>query len=322
MTDAPSPAGVPDPVAPWDWLAADLQELRHRVGDPSYAEIARRIAERRRGRGADEHAARVARSTVYDTFTPGRARINVTLADEILVALGRPAGELDRWIAARADATRPDERIRRTPPVPRPSTRSVVALLVGCLAVNMVGRVLVDSLTLPLYLDMIGTAIAALALGPWRGAAVGAATNVVGVLSSGPVSLAFVPVNVVGALVWGYGLRRWDLGRTLPRFFLLAVLTALACSAVAVPTLHLAFGGLNGNGTDVITRTVRAMTGIGLLGVLVSNVLVSLVDKLLSSFLALVGVTSLPPALRRGAHLDFVRVDAGPGTTSARERAS
>src|SRR5690606_987196 len=98
------------------------------------------------------------------------------------------------------------------------SVRSVLLLMAGCVAINFVGREFVDLLHLPLYLDMVGTAIAAMALGPWRGAAVGATTNLVGVIGSGWVSLPFMLVNVVGALAWGYGVRRWDLGRTLLRF--------------------------------------------------------------------------------------------------------
>ncbi len=102
--------------------------------------------------------------------------------------------------------------------------RRALLLLVVCVVVNLLGRSLVELLHLPVHLDMVGTAIAALALGPWRGAAVGLATNLLGVAESGPVSVPFALVNVAGALVWGYGARRWGLGRSLPRFLGLNVL--------------------------------------------------------------------------------------------------
>lgn len=114
-------------------------------------------------------------------------------------------------------------------PLPR-GARAAVLLLVACVAANLLGRFLVVALDLPLHLDMTGTAISAIALGPWCGALVGALTNVLGVVFSGVSSLPFGLVNITGALVWGYGVHRYRRGRSLPAFFSLNVLAALACS--------------------------------------------------------------------------------------------
>lgn len=299
----------------WDTLRLALQEQRARVGNPSYAEIASRIAAARERRGVDEHAARVPRSTVYDAFRPGRARINLPLVREIAEALGADDATVDAWVSAcHENAADPHEV--DTSPVPaapapaqpdaavpgRPRTRDLVLLAVGCIAVNLLGRVVVDVLHLPFYLDMVGTAVAAIVLGPWRGAGVGAATNLLAVVSSGPVSLAFAVVNVAGALVWGYGVRAgW--GRTLPRFFVLTLGAALACSVVAVPILVLGFGGSVGQGQDTITRTLVDL-GTGLVpAVAASNLITSTMDKLVSGFAALVMVAALPVSLRAGSRL-------------------
>ena len=50
-------------------------------------------------------------------------------------------------------------------------------LIVSSTALNLLGFWLVATLGIPLYLDMLGTAIVAMVLGPWAGVAVGIATN-------------------------------------------------------------------------------------------------------------------------------------------------
>ena len=96
-----------------------------------------------------------------------------------------------------------------------PATALVVALVPLAVAVNFLANSLVALLGLPIYLDTIGTFLAAAILGPWWGALAGVMTNVVGVLPNGASNLLFAPVNVAAALVWGYGIRRLLLGRTV-----------------------------------------------------------------------------------------------------------
>ncbi len=307
-------------AARWDRFAWELQALRRVAGEPSFAEIARRVAAARVAGGADEHAARVARTTVYDAFRTGRARVNVPLVREIVRALDGDPAEVDRWLreaspdgrTGRAAEPQPAEaqpgdasaRAAAVPEAPAPAARRhVVLLCLACVLVNLAGRQLVDVLGLPAHLDMVGTAVAAFALGPWHGAAVGLTTNLAGVASSGAVSLPFAAVNVLGALLWGWGVRQWGLGRTLPRFLGLNVLVAAACSLVAVPILVLLLDGFAGNGQETIGRTVEAYGAAFVVAVGTSNLLVSIGDKLISGFVALVTVSSLPASLRTGAVL-------------------
>ncbi|MDP3969866.1 MAG: hypothetical protein Q8Q02_16495 [Nocardioides sp.] len=106
-------------------------------------------------------------------------------------------------------------------------------------------------------------------------------------IGSGWVSLPFAAVNVVGALVWGYGVHRYGMGRTIRRFLALCVLVALACTAVAAPIVVLVFDGTTGHGTDLTTATFQASLNQLAASALSANLLFSLVDKLLSGFLAL-----------------------------------
>ena len=105
--------------------------------------------------------------------------------------------------------------------------------------------------------------------------------------------------NVAGALVWGYGVRRLGLGRTLPRFLGLNLLVAAVCTLLAVPVLVLLLGGSTGHEQDTLAATVTALTSAAAVGTWAANLLVSVGDKLISGFVALVAVSALPAGLRR-----------------------
>lgn len=320
----------------WDDLVREMNRLRTAAGSPSFAQLAAAIAERRVADGMSPDAARVPRSTLHGAFQYGRSRLNMSLVREIVAALGGDDAQVDVWLARVAGVSEPvpvtesntDDEIPHPPergtPVPpraaspvevppgRPVPRSwpwVVAL--GCVAINLVGRLLVDGLKLPVYLDMVGTAIAALALGPWAGAGVGAATNVLGVVSSGWFSLAFLPVNVCGALVWGYGVRRFGLGRSVPRFFGLCLAVALACSLLAVPILVLFFGGAVSGYEISFSTTLRGMGDQLLLAVSITNLIASTCDKLISGFAAMVALSAMPSRVRRASGVT-VLPEVGP----------
>ncbi len=120
------------------------------------------------------------------------------------------------------------------------------------------------------------------------------------------MSAPFALVNIAGALVWGYGVRRWGLGRDLPRFFLLNVLVAVVCTLVSVPLLMVLFEGSVGAGQDTITQTFFDLGHVLVVAVGFSNMLTSLVDKLISGFLALVVISALPAAMRVATRLTLV----------------
>jgi|TARA_Y100000815_G_C13303859_1_gene485675 energy-coupling factor transport system substrate-specific component len=171
--------------------------------------------------------------------------------------------------------------------------KAALLLCLGCVAVNLFGRWLVDVLDIPLYLDMVGTAVAAIILGPWWGAGVGLSTNLLGVGISGYDSIPFAIVNVAGALVWGYGVRRFRMGTTVPRFFGLSAITALCCSVLAVPII-LALHGETGNGADDVTAIIQGVVSSLWLAVASSNIITSLADKTISGAVALLAVDVLP----------------------------
>ena len=306
MTTVDSPSDTrPDPLGV---LVRDLQQLRLDAGAVSYGEIAQRIVARRMSEGASEAASRVARSTVYDAFQPGRRRLNPGLVREIVLALGLDAAQADEWhercvltrqpvpaptVAPAAPAPDAHSDAAATPPAPlvppQALRRALIAvLLVACLGLNLFGTTLVLRLEIPLFLDTIGTALAAFALGPWYGVAVGVATGLFGMVSSTPETVVFSAVSVVAALLWGYGLRRY--ARTPLRFLALAVTVAVACSVVAAP-LNLALYG--GASTNASSAFLPVTTSLGLIASVFT------VNLAAARWLAPLQLSGPPPALLR-----------------------
>lgn len=82
-----------------DEVAARLRALRAETGDPSYAEIARRITALR---SADDRVVTVSRATVYDCFRDGRKRFDTRLVIAIVRVLSHEEGTARAWASALA----------------------------------------------------------------------------------------------------------------------------------------------------------------------------------------------------------------------------
>lgn len=180
-------------------------------------------------------------------------------------------------------------------PAAIPRLSAIVAIVALCIVTNIIGGELVILLPLPLYLDMIGTALAAIALGPWYGVAVGVLSHVfASLLHDSADGMPFVAVNVVGALLWGYGMRSWGLGKTPLRFLALSTIVAVACTLVAVPIIVYAQGGDSSLAGAALLAEKMSAVGVGMWwSVFSSNIITSILDKIIAGFIAL----SLAPVL-------------------------
>ena len=168
-------------------------------------------------------------------------------------------------------------------------------------AINVVGGYAATLTGLPIFLDAIGTCFVALVLGPWWGALAAVITGFALVPISGPANILFAVVGVGAALTWGYGVRQLGLGRSASRYFVLNLLVVLVVSLLATPIVLWLFGGATGHPSDLITA---ALSGLGPVGaVFMDNVLVNLVDKLVTGYLALAAASALPPHIVQGAVL-------------------
>jgi len=297
-------------------FARRLQQLRMEAGEVSFAEIAARISANREARGAPPAAARVARSTVYDAFRSDRSRLDAELVADIVEALGASDEERERW---RRDALglRPvepvPEPVEITPvlrddrpgwrwpaafPVPLPAGM-LALLVVASIGLNFFGDSVTDSFHMTIWLDTVGTAIVALRVGPWAGAAVAAGTMLLGAVPDGPDYLWYGLVAVSAALVWGHGARRWGLLRSPLRFLLLSTIVALVCTCVSVPITVLVYGGEPQHGYEVYLQMLAEQGEQLWLALGTANLLASVTDKVLSGFLAVLALAVLEPRIAR-----------------------
>lgn len=297
-----------------------LRALREDSGQPSFGDIALGVSRLRRDRGLTADQARVGRTTVYDAFRLGRSRLDAELVGDIVRAMGGTAGTAEDF-AAKCRAAQLPRSSTASSGLPEPTEsagpttltkRALLAVVLGCVAVNFLGQMLVEEFELNVFLDMTGTAVAAILLGPWWGALVGVVTNVVGMEPSGAINLAFLPVNVVGALIWGYGARHWRLGRSIPRFFALNVLVGVGCTLVAVPIILLLLGGTGQHAADSIAASIQASTNSELVALYGANLLVSVPDKLIAGFVALALIEALPVRLHAWAADDWLSGSPDP----------
>lgn len=321
----------PPPRDDVNQIVRDLQALRVSAGGLSYAEIVRRVTALRQTAGVSEFLARPARTTVYDAFREGRARLDADLVADIAEALGGDGPTFRRRcqharLAVEATAPVDAPADERPPPLPAlPEVRAEVVseprlahrlvLTIACVVINLFGYLAVELFDLPIFLDMTGTGIAAIALGPWHGVAVALATHLVGMSVHGVMTLPFVAVNIAGALIWGYGVRSLGLGNSLTRYFGLTLVVAAACSVLATPILLLLFGGDTSGRLSSLTQTLEDLGAPVGVGVLVANLMMSAGDKLISGFLILTAVTAISRRVPiPGGHL-FRALNPGSSAT-------
>jgi len=195
-----------------------------------------------------------------------------------------------------------EAQVRSRPRRKRLPLTYVVAVVPVAAALNIVGGYINTALRLPTFLDMIGTMVAAVILGPWWGALVGAITNIVSSFLTGPISLPFAVVNVAGALVWGYA-NIWGWLKRPWSFFMVQVLVAFVSSLFATPIYVFIFGGATGHFADMMTAAFLAMGQNLVVSVFSSNILVSLADKIIAGYVGLAIIEALPTNLTSESRL-------------------
>lgn len=117
--------------------------------------------------------------------------------------------------------------------------------VIGCILINCLGKWIATVLKLPVWMDSFGTVCSAYALGPFCGAVVGAATNVIyGFYHKSSYIYALTNI-AVGVLTGYYAAKGYlrDLFKTMSLSFLITILSIV----VSVPLNYAFFGGKTGN---------------------------------------------------------------------------
>ena len=195
--------------------------------------------------------------------------------------------------------------------------RNVVILVALCAALNLVVGGIVYLLKLPIYLDMIGTMLCALAIQGNRRVAfiASAAAGVTSFLLGGLIN-PFLPwfsgtVISVAALT-AFVTNRWtSVLRSQPvrsagfwvRILSLGVLTGLVAAVVSAPIVVYLFGGVTGSGSAALVAFFLKMGNQLMNAAVLSGLTAEPVDKTVQLLLSVLLLRATPQSfLARFAH--------------------
>jgi len=164
------------------------------------------------------------------------------------------------------------------------------------IGINVIGGLLATSMKLPVFLDTIGTILAAAILGPWWGALTGGLSNVISSLSS-PMDMWFAIVNIAVGLIVGfisvkYGFQKWLV------VLIAGIIIAIVAPIVGTFIATYVYGGLTGGGIDIFTAGLMKSGADVFTAAFIPRIGANLVDKLLSVFIVWGVILALPKNLK------------------------
>ncbi len=173
----------------------------------------------------------------------------------------------------------------------RLTTTSLVFMSI-CVVINIIGGFLALALRLPIYLDTIGTVLAAVVLGPLAGMITGGLTSVVNAIGFDPTSIYFMPTQLMiggltGLLFKNHRFSGW---RSVLSIALITIVGSMISSVIAA----FVFGGVTSSGSSVFVPMLKS-AGMSIVSAVFSTQIFSdLLDKYLSFGVAFAAVKMLP----------------------------
>ncbi|MXZ67641.1 MAG: ECF transporter S component [Acidimicrobiia bacterium] len=176
-------------------------------------------------------------------------------------------------------------------------TTTAWVLIPVAIGINLIGRFFTQTLNLPLFLDTIGTTMAAFLAGPWVAAVAGVLTNLVIGLTIEATSIPFGIVNAAIGIVAGYMAAYGFLRSTGKVIVMMLALTATTI-ITAMPLVVLVFEGVSGSGVDAVTGFFAASGRNMVESVLGQQLLTTPGDKVLTVLLAFALIKGVPQRYR------------------------
>lgn len=176
------------------------------------------------------------------------------------------------------------------------STASLV-LIPAAVGINYIGKLFAQLLKLPLWLDAIGTVLAAMLGGPIVGALTGAINNIIYGLTVDPMSFAYALTNIAIGIVVGIFSAKGKI-KTLAGAVATGLIVAVVATLVSAPLNIMLWGGQTGNVWG--DALFAAMTANGMpiwLASLADEFSVDVIDKVATVVLAFGLFKGLPKNL-------------------------
>ncbi len=187
------------------------------------------------------------------------------------------------------------------------TTVGIVLMVVGILINVVVSRIVVV-LSLPLYLDSIGTIFVGALAGPWLGALTGILSNLIAAFLGNPANfIPYIPVAaVIGFLAGVFSRYGWF--KTWWQFILAGVITGVIGALLSAPITAYVNSGVVGTGMDVLTAAFRSMGFSTLTANFLQGISTDPLDKAISYLLVYSVIQALPSRyLDRFPRGEFVR---------------
>lgn len=163
-------------------------------------------------------------------------------------------------------------------------TKKSIAIIVGCIILNGMGKLLTSNISLPFWLDTIGTMLAGALLGPFGGGLVGFITNCTQVFLS-PLNFYYGLINVAIGVYVGYFYPKdaSDVFQIIYTASLLSIITICLC----VPIDSFVRGGYTGNQWgDALVDMMRQKGSSKIVATISGAAFVDFPDKILSLVIA------------------------------------
>lgn len=143
-------------------------------------------------------------------------------------------------------------------------TISQICLLGIAAALNIVGANIALLLRLPIYLDSLGTILAAAVLGPVYGMLPGIASGVISGCTTDVYSFYYIPVQMIIGMTAGIFYQRIQPKAARPwKILLTAACISLSGTVVSSVITAMVFGGITSSGSSILVQLLHA-GGLGM----------------------------------------------------------
>ncbi|AFG35742.1 hypothetical protein Ferpe_1684 [Fervidobacterium pennivorans DSM 9078] len=176
-------------------------------------------------------------------------------------------------------------------------TTMIIVLIPVAVGINYAGKFFAEALKLPLWLDSIGTVLAAMLAGPIVGGISGAINNIIYGLTAGPVSFIYA-LTSIGIGVTAGLLYKAKMFENAFRALISGLIIAIVATVISVPINVIFWEGQTGNvWGDALFAFLRSKN-VGIwLASFFDELVVDLVDKVLTVFIAYGIFRALPKSL-------------------------
>lgn len=172
-----------------------------------------------------------------------------------------------------------------------------LALMGMLIALNVAIGGVVHIIKLPVFLDAIGTIVAAIVLGLVPAIVVGVASFLIAAAMINPVYVWFIGTQAIIAASIYFFASKLSAFKSLGRVAVTGIVLGVIAGIASAPVIVFVFGGVAGSGRDLITAALMSAGQQVYKAVLLSGAASEPVDKLLQTLAAYFVIKSLPKRL-------------------------